>query len=333
MRQYDIGRAAFLDIETTGFSARTCPVYLIGCLIPQGETGLFVQWLAEAPEEEAAILEESAAHLAGYRLITFNGDTFDLPFLAQRAAQHALSADAWQGDSLDLYRCFRPLKTLLRLPDQKQKTLEAFLGLSREDALSGGELIPLWQRYITRPDPETARLFLLHNEEDVLALPRLLPLLSYTALLEGDCTASECTAREQTEDSLAVTLRLARSVPQPVLMERGDIRLFLREDLARLTLPLFHGELRHFFPDYREYYYLPKEDMAIHKSVAAYVEREFRQRATPQTAYARREGVRARSRRFFIRSSLPRDSDGLPWVQPDTARRIRLSGNPFSNRF
>lgn len=42
--------------------------------------------------------------------------------------------------------------------------------------------------------------------------------------------------------------------------------------------------MRHFYSDYKNYYYLPKEDMAIHKSVAAYVDHEYRENARRTTA-------------------------------------------------
>ena len=58
-----------------------------------------------------------------------------------------------------------------------------------------------------------------------------------------------------------------------------------------LTLPLFQGELLYFFPDYKNYYYLPLEDQAVHKSVASYVDKKYRRPATAATCYIRKKGV------------------------------------------
>lgn len=59
----------------------------------------------------------------------------------------------------------------------------------------------------------------------------------------------------------------------------------------RLTLwfPLFHGTLKYFFPDPENYYYLPQEDMAVHKSVGAYVDPAYRVRAVKKTCYTKKE--------------------------------------------
>ena len=37
--------------------------------------------------------------------------------------------------------------------------------------------------------------------------------------------------------------------------------------------------LKYFYDNYKDYFYLPKEDTAIHKSVATYVDKDFRQKA------------------------------------------------------
>lgn len=55
-----------------------------------------------------------------------------------------------------------------------------------------------------------------------------------------------------------------------------------------MRVPLWEGELRYYFANYQDYYYLPQEDTALHKSVARYVDREHRIQATAQTCYVRK---------------------------------------------
>uniref|UniRef100_UPI000B13B1EB hypothetical protein n=1 Tax=Clostridium sp. NkU-1 TaxID=1095009 RepID=UPI000B13B1EB len=57
------------------------------------------------------------------------------------------------------------------------------------------------------------------------------------------------------------------------------------------TIDLYEGELKFFYPDYKNYYYLIYEDKAIHKSVAEYVDKEARTKATAKTCYTRRPAV------------------------------------------
>ncbi|MDE7206671.1 MAG: hypothetical protein K2N90_05860, partial [Lachnospiraceae bacterium] len=39
---------------------------------------------------------------------------------------------------------------------------------------------------------------------------------------------------------------------------------------------------------YKDYYYLPKEDIAIHKSVAAFVDKNYREQAKASNCYTRK---------------------------------------------
>ena len=44
-------------------------------------------------------------------------------------------------------------------------------------------------------------------------------------------------------------------------------------------------EMKYFFKDYKNYYYLPMEHMAIHKSMAAYVDDAHKEKATKDNAF------------------------------------------------
>ena len=57
-----------------------------------------------------------------------------------------------------------------------------------------------------------------------------------------------------------------------------------------LAVTLYDGELKYFFVDYKNYYYLPAEDCAIHKSVGTYVDRSARKQATARTCYQKKKG-------------------------------------------
>ncbi|MDD6037929.1 MAG: hypothetical protein PUD20_03895 [bacterium] len=66
---------------------------------------------------------------------------------------------------------------------------------------------------------------------------------------------------------------------------RYDYYLHNSGDIMRLRIPMYQGMVRMYFSDYKNYYYLPLEDQAIHKSVAQYVDKEHRQKATPENCY------------------------------------------------
>ena len=58
---------------------------------------------------------------------------------------------------------------------------------------------------------------------------------------------------------------------------------------ARLRVRLFEGELRFFYDGSpKDYYYLPAEDIAVHKSIASAVDKEHRVQANASNCYGKK---------------------------------------------
>ena len=75
----------FLDIETTGFTAKSSSLYLIGTAYYESGKWHVKQWFANNYEEEQYILSAFFNFAMSYtHLIHFNGNNFDLPYLMQK---------------------------------------------------------------------------------------------------------------------------------------------------------------------------------------------------------------------------------------------------------
>lgn len=61
----------------------------------------------------------------------------------------------------------------------KQKAIEQFLGISREDKYTGGQLIEVYRDYLHTHEKSLYDLLILHNEDDLKGMPAILPILSY----------------------------------------------------------------------------------------------------------------------------------------------------------
>ncbi|WP_026496595.1 ribonuclease H-like domain-containing protein [Butyrivibrio sp. WCD3002] len=59
---------------------------------------------------------------------------------------------------------------------------------------------------------------------------------------------------------------------------------------ATIRMPLLEKELKYFYDNYKDYYYLPAEDQALHKSVAQFVEKTHREQAKASNCYTRKPG-------------------------------------------
>lgn len=298
-RSYFKNGTAFFDIETTGFSAKNCCVYLIGLVLKKDEIIEIFQFFAENHQEEKEILTAFHQVLSPVStLICYNGLSFDIPFLKQREEKQNLSFSWDDFRIMDIYQDFRPFFNLLHLPDKKQKTLEMFLGIHREDTFTGGELVAVYRQYENQPAEEKKSLLLLHNYEDILGMTKLLPLFSYLCFFAGEPDINSAKLEETLPfgaDSPVRELQITLSSPLPfparLTVEKEMYRLTFRENHVYLFLPVLEGELYFYYENYKDYYYLPLEDMAVHKSLASFVDKSHKIKATKNTCYTKHSGV------------------------------------------
>ncbi len=285
----------FADIETTGLSASRNQIYCIGCGFRKGSQIRIELLFAENPEEETAVLESFFRLLSGFdTIITFNGTTFDLPFIRKRAG---LLSSVWLnsseiGDisSVDLYRETGRLKNLLELPSCRQKSVEQFLGCCRDDRYTGDELIDVYRKYVKEQDPDLLHLLLLHNFEDVKGMFSLTGILSYRQLGDGRFRVTD-TLRETEDhrDYLNIKIVPEFAFPRSIHKRSVDSSLALGQEAALIRFPLKHGILKRFFSDPENYYYLPDEDTAVHKSIGEFVDPSHRKKATKKNCYVKKE--------------------------------------------
>lgn len=287
----------FFDIETTGFSGDTSQLYLIGCVYHDGFGWKLIQWFADSRQAEASLLEAFFTFLERFQvLIHFNGDGFDIPYLQKCCRRLGLDYTFDSVMSLDIYKKLRPYRSFLGLESMKQKAVEAFLGVRREDKYTGGQLIEVYHEYLLTRDPHLQELLLLHNEDDLKGMPSILPILSYSDMLESpfeltDCQLLSCEDGNGRQPFLSLEWQSPCSIPVPLEYSLSPVSLELHQNRLSANISLYEGELKYFYPDYKDYYYLPFEDTAVHKSVGEYVDRAARKKATAKTCYTRKSGL------------------------------------------
>lgn len=170
--------AVFLDIETTGLSPMRSFIYLIGLVFIDLKkvTMHITQLIAEDRDEEEEILKLMKERLKGYKtVVTYNGNSFDLPFIAKRSERYGIEPIVM--DSFDMYEKLRLHKDTLKLDGLKQKNIEKKLGITREDRYNGGECISFYKDYVKNKNQESFNRFVLHNYDDLLYMPATMSIL------------------------------------------------------------------------------------------------------------------------------------------------------------
>lgn len=174
-RRFGYRRVLYLDIETCGLSA--APVFLVGlCMV--GERNLILRQLfARDYAEERALLVE-LERLAGEHdfLVTFNGKSFDVPFLRDRAIHHRLKPPIAMPHLDLLWMARRRWRDLL--PDCKLKTIEwRVLRRRRAGDVGGSEIPGLYHDYVKRGEAHRLLPVFHHNLLDVVAMVELTPVI------------------------------------------------------------------------------------------------------------------------------------------------------------
>lgn len=288
----------FVDIETTGFSAKSSSLYEIGCIYFEKASPVLTQFFAENPSEEKELLQ-SFFELCKPRktLIHFNGNTFDIPYMKTKAASFGLQAPFDDMEGIDMYKRIMPYKKYLGLESCKQKSVEKFLGIEREDTYNGGQLIEIYKEYCQNPTDEAENLLMLHNRDDMKGMLKMLPILTYSDIFlkpfrvvkvfANHYSDSENTAR----DEVVMKLRFSSEFPQPIAIHRSDCHFSAQKAEGFLKVPLYNGTLKYFYANYKDYYYLPEEDTALHKAVAGFVDKNHRKQAKASNCYTKKEAA------------------------------------------
>ena len=174
-RRFGFRKMLFLDLETCGLTA--CPVFLAGvCLIGENDLVLRQIFARDYAEERALIHEMSRLIGEADFLVSFNGKSFDVPFLRDRAAHHRMPFPS-SAPHLDLLWLARR-RWKHTLPDCKLKTLEWRVLRRRRSGDVGGSDIPgLYHHFVQGGEAHRLVPIFHHNMLDVVAMVELLPAL------------------------------------------------------------------------------------------------------------------------------------------------------------
>lgn len=171
----DVEKFLFFDIETLGL--KNMPVILIGTAKISGNKIEVTQYLLKELKDERIVLDSFVRDLDDESIfITFNGRSFDLPFIKSRLRHYNIPRKIDHGQ-LDLLHFSRRMWGG-KLPNCRLQTLERFLFKMKRMEDVPSSLVPeFYVEYLETGNVGPLVPLINHNRQDVITLARILSRL------------------------------------------------------------------------------------------------------------------------------------------------------------
>jgi len=162
----------FLDIETLGLFSR--PIVLFGVGMVENGRLVVRQYLLRDIYEEQAALIAACDHLSGDRpaLVTFNGKSFDLPYLQDRLAYYGMGGTS-RVPHFDVLH-FSRRRWRGQVPSLRLCVLEReIFGIHRHDDIPVQMVPEFYETYLNTKNCGPLVPIIEHNKQDVVSLALL----------------------------------------------------------------------------------------------------------------------------------------------------------------
>ncbi|MBQ6025368.1 MAG: ribonuclease H-like domain-containing protein [Lachnospiraceae bacterium] len=306
------------DIETTSFEAANGCIFLIGVMFYQNDELHFLQLFSESIDEEALIIGKFFDIAENYDvLLSYKGESFDIPFIGKRL--YALKQNELykrftmlRSRSYDIAGEIMSVKASVRFSSTKLDYLRKKCGQQVPERISGENISKFYVEHIA-----AAKLKKLLEttgnaaNHDMIGEYHPKPVIDELAHIKpdsGDRFLSDILYRNRENiESVIYLLRLSRlfsmrkgrfNVNISTECDDIDVESSLKNNIDTVFFAYFADDfeltvpisietvsLKQFYPNYKDYYYFPAEDMAVHKSIAEFAASGSKKKATAKTAY------------------------------------------------
>ncbi|MBR3277726.1 MAG: ribonuclease H-like domain-containing protein [Lachnospiraceae bacterium] len=248
-----------VDIETEGRFWRTSRL-LAARVITYGSPLEEYEWIAECESDEYDILSELAQVLMRSSCImTFNGDSFDLPHLRKKYQAYRAQDPTKGKKTLDLMRALMPYKFMFELQSYR---LADYLSLFHG-------------KYDIRNDAEGA-----------LLVSSLLELSNLFTLPDTSCEAGMLEQEGESKKIFRAKWKTPDEMPIEIEIFDEVFHLTSCGSYVRLEITCDGSVLRRYYIDYENYDFLLAEGYAAHRSLTAYVAADRKEKAVRTNCFS-----------------------------------------------
>ena len=241
----------YFDIETTGLSAKRSDLYLIGCSYFSDSAFRTQLIFNDNGTSEPEMLSHFEQLLKNHKiLVSYNGDTFDIPYLLKKMEQFDVDTALGDIQSVDIYRTTRKYKKLLRLDSAKQFDIEHLVDFQRNTFISGGDLISAYKHYLGSHDESLLDDMLTHNHDDIRGLISISEFVNIPHIPEE----FQIEDISDTIDSITYNCSIPK-LPCRITESLNGILVNANDTHMHIVVPKAQNvEMKYFFKDYKNYF-------------------------------------------------------------------------------
>ena len=156
------------DIETTGLNRTKDFMYMFGICEKKGKNLIYSQYYIEDESEEKELILKVNELLNTKKVISYNGDRFDFPFIRKKMEKYNISKVDFE--NIDIYRQLQKLNFFLDEPSLKAINLGKRLGFDVHDHVNQQEMPKIFKMYQELKDKEMLSKLIYHNYIDLQVL-------------------------------------------------------------------------------------------------------------------------------------------------------------------
>lgn len=161
---------AIIDIETLGLSER--PIILLGIAHPSKDRVFTKQYLLRDIQDEASAIWSVISQIeSNHSIVSYNGRSFDIPYIKQRLAYYGLDASL-ENPHFDLLH-FTRRALRHKLKDCRLDTVESYLGIKRDIDIPGALVPQFYDTYLKTENIGPLVAIVEHNKQDLVSLGTL----------------------------------------------------------------------------------------------------------------------------------------------------------------
>lgn len=246
-------KVVYFHCIADGHYWRTSHIHELSLLFQNENNEWVVQsWKTEKEEDEYDLLKGFIDTILPYdTLVGFNSTSFHLPFLESKLKSYDLPLIILHKNHIDLLKLIKPIGKHLHI-STKLQDLRIFFNIN--ERISEIESIAYYSYLFVYEE-------ILNGSFDVL----------YT---------------EKVNDvEFLITCNTCLLFPNNIRINDEEFYLIGENNSLKVLLKSKEGYVRLYYPNYKDYYYLPEENMILHKSLASTLPKSQKVKATKANCY------------------------------------------------